>query len=209
MAHLDVGQLMLSVGGGALFLPDLFIMAVLQRSYGLVDAFIDAVDVYNLHAAVPLLRVQLDSLFRLSYVSRAPSADDVVQKVMAGTEFRNMTDVEGKKLSDGRLKDLAQPFHPWTAAVYDKASGWVHFSQAHVSAAWQVEGDLLSGGLPLSHGAVPERLWRELLDAMGQATTEVLTYAEDWASRKGLPPNQFRDLRADGHPVITVRDKLS
>ncbi len=179
-------------------------VAALQRSYGLVDAFIDAVDHYNLHAGAPLLRVQLDTLFRLSYVCRAPSVDDVVTAVMAGTDFRHMKDVEGRRLSDGRLKDLAQPFHPWTAEVYDNASGWVHFSQAHLGAAWRIEGDVLSGGVPLRPDVVPERLWRELLDAMRQATLEVLEYAEGWASRKGLPPNQYRDLTSDGHPVIST-----
>ncbi|EGD42829.1 hypothetical protein NBCG_02963 [Nocardioidaceae bacterium Broad-1] len=195
---------MLTVGGGELYLPDLFMMAVLQRSYGLVDAFIDAVDHHNLHAAAPLLRVQIDSLFRLSYVCRAPSVDDVVRDVMAGVEFRQMKDVDGRKLSDGRLKDLAQPFHPWTKDVYDKASGWVHLSRSHMGAAWQVRDDVLTGGLPLRPGVVPERLWRELLAAMQRATREVLDYADGWSSRKGLPPDQYRDLHADGHPIVTV-----
>ena len=123
-----------------------------------MDALLETVDHFNLHAAVPLLRVQLDSLFRLSYVCRAPSVDDVVQEVMAGTEFRHMKDAEGKKLSDGPLKDLAQPFHPWTGPVYDQASGWVHFTQAHLGATGQVDGDLLSGGIPLRPNLVPERL---------------------------------------------------
>lgn len=195
---------MLTVSDGELYVPDFFMLAVLQRSYGLVDAFIDAADVYNLHAIIPLLRVQLDSLFRLSYVARAPSADEVVKEVMAGKEFRRMVDTEGKKLVDGRLKDLAQPFHPWAGDVYDKASGWVHFSNAHVGAAWQVEGRSVSGGLPLRPDAVPVRLWRELFAAMVQATREVMEYVEGWASRKGLPANQFRDLRTDGHPIVTI-----
>lgn len=187
-----------------LYLPDFFIVAALQRSYGISDAFIDAIDHYNIHAAAPLLRVQLDTLFRLSYVCRAPSVGEVVQELMAGTEFRNMKDVEGKKLTDGRLKDLAAPFHPWTTDVYENASGWVHFSHAHLGTAWQINGDAVSGGVPLRPSVVPERLWGELLDAMLQASVEVLEYAEGWASRKGLPADQFRDLSKDGHPIVTV-----
>jgi hypothetical protein len=63
--------------------------------------------------------------------------------------------------------------------------------------------------IPLGPGVVPERLWRELLDAMGQATVQVLEYAEGWASRKGLPPNQCRDLSSDGHPIVTIADEPS
>ncbi len=206
--HLDSAHITLGVAGGALYIPDIFIIAALQRSYGLVDAFIDAVDHYNIHAAAPLLRVQLDTLFRLSYVCRAPSVDEVVEDVMAGTEFRQMKDADGKKLTDGRLKDLAAPFHPWTTEVYDNASGWVHFSQAHLGTAWQIKGDVVSGGVPLRPSVVPERIWGELLDSMLQATVEVLGYAEGWASRKGLPPNQFRDLSKDGHPVVTLPDAM-
>jgi hypothetical protein len=65
--HLEVGGIVISAGGGSLYQDDMFVMTMLQRSYGVVDAVIDLVDSFNLHAAAPLVRLQLDSLFLLGY----------------------------------------------------------------------------------------------------------------------------------------------
>lgn len=190
--HLDLAQRMVEADNGNLYLPDILFMTMIQRSYGLVEAVIDCVDAYNLVAAAPLLRLQLDSLVRACYVAHAPSADDVVKALLEGTEFRKMKDSEGKQLTDGRLVELATPHHPWVQAVYKETSGWVHLSRNHVGSAWQVDGDQLSGGIPLSPDIIPSRLWLELLSAMTKATEEIFGYVELWESRKGLPLGQAR-----------------
>lgn len=57
--HLDIAAKTISINDGKVFNPDLIVMAMLQRSYGVVDALLDAVDTYNMHVAAPLLRLQL------------------------------------------------------------------------------------------------------------------------------------------------------
>jgi hypothetical protein len=118
----------LSVADGALYTVDLVFGAVMTRSYSLVDGFLDAFDQCNPIVAAPLLRLQIDSLVRTSYIARAPMADSVAAEVLSGGEFRKMKDAEGKKLLDSRLVELAEPHHPWVPDVYDDTSAWVHFS---------------------------------------------------------------------------------
>ncbi|HEV2640046.1 MAG TPA: hypothetical protein VGX23_33235 [Actinocrinis sp.] len=190
--HLDLAQRIVEADNGNLYLLDLLLMTMMQRSYGLVEAVIDCVDAYNLVAAAPLLRLQLDTLVRACYVAHAPSADDVVTALLEGTEFRKMKDAEGRQLNDGRLVELAAPHHPWLPPVYRETSGWVHLSLNHVGSTWQVDGDQLSGRIPLSPDVIPSRLWLELLDAMTKATEELFGYVELWESRKGLPLGQAR-----------------
>lgn len=190
--HLDLARRVIEVDDGKLYLPDLLIMSMMQRSYGLVEAVVDCVDGYNLAAAAPLLRLQLDTVVRACYVAHAPLADDVVTAMLEGTEFRKMKDAEGKTLTDARLVELATPHHPWLPPVYTETSGWVHLSVNHLRAAWQVTGDQISAGIPLRPGVIPGKLWLELLAAMTKATEELFGYVELWESRKGLPLGQAR-----------------
>jgi hypothetical protein len=82
------------------FLPDMIVTAMLQRSYGVVDALIDAVDTYNMHAAAPLLRLQFDTLFRAHYIASGPDLDDLTNRLLRGEEFRRIRDAEGENLTD-------------------------------------------------------------------------------------------------------------
>lgn len=193
--HLDLAGLTVTAAEGALYLPDFIVMAMLQRSYGVVDALIDAVDTYNVHAAAPLLRLQLDTLFRAHYVASGPDLDDLTMRLLSGDQFRKIKDSEGKSLTDGRLKDLAAAVHPWAPPVYDKTSGWVHFSLSHMVATAQIRGESeLLMSVPLRPQVVPESLWHEIYGAAIKATEELFVYVRGWAARKGMPPGELRAL---------------
>ena len=203
--HLDVAALPLTVDDGQLYSTDFLVTSMIQRSYGVVDALIDAVDSYSIHAAAPLLRLQLDTLFRAHYAASGPNSDDLAMRLLAGEEFRKMKDAEGKKLSDGRLKDLAAAAHPWAPSVYDKTSGWVHFSLSHILATVQVSGERdLFMGVPLRAHVIPQSLWHDIYGASIRATEEFFLYMRSWAARKGKPPVELRELH-DGGPVVSRR----
>lgn len=195
--HLELVKRFLALEPG-LFTIDLFMVAVARRSYHLVDGFLALFDEWNVVAAAPLLRMQLDNLTRMSYVARAPTSDEVVEEVLGGVEFRKMKDNTGHRLLDGRLVELAGEHHPWLPPVYEATSGWVHLSPVHVYTSWQVNAEddapTLSGHFPGSPTDIPESMFSELIGAMVQATEEVFGYIEMWESRKGLPPGEMRDL---------------
>jgi hypothetical protein len=192
--HLDVAALTVSVAEGRLFSTDLLVMSMIQRSYGVVDALIDAVDSYNIHAAAPLLRLQLDTLFRAHYAASSNS-DELTMRLLEGKEFRRMKDSEGRTLNDGRLKDLAAAAHPWAPVVYNKTSGWVHLSLSHMLATVQVSGESeLFMGVPLQPHVIPQSLWQEIYGASMRATEELFAYVRGWAARKGMPPGELREL---------------
>jgi len=184
--HLDVGGIVISAGGGNLYRDDMLVMTMLQRSYGVVDGVIDLVDASNLHAAAPLVRLQLDSLFRMCFLATAPEAPRVLDEFLAGRQFRQIKDDEGKALGDGRLKDRAAERHSWAIPVYDSTSGWVHLSAGHVATAFQLgdEDGQFTLGVPLRREVVPLSVWAEIVGATTKATDEVLGYALGWAMEK-------------------------
>lgn len=200
--HLDLTRRFLSAADGALYSVDMFLAACMSRSYSITDGFLDAFDNWNVVVAAPLLRIQLDTLVRVSYTTRAPRSDEVASCILMGGEFRKLKDSEGKFLTDKRLGELASPHHPWVSAVYDATSGWIHLSPAHVFATWQLgetmepdELGKLVGGTPIRPEQIPLSALEELIGAITQATAELFGYVELWEARKGLPPNQMRDIR--------------
>jgi hypothetical protein len=196
--HLDLVQRFLSAADGALYTLDLVFGAVMTRSYSLVDGFLDTFDQWNPIVAAPLLRLQIDSLVRTSYIARAPAADSVANEILGGGEFRKMKDAQGKKLLDFRLVELAKRHHPWVPDVYEVTSGWVHFSPDLFRAAWQGREDsgglTLSGAVPLRPEQIPVEALQELIGAMIKATEELFGYSEAWEARKGLPLGEARGL---------------
>lgn len=193
--HLTIARRVIDSTEGQVFLPDMVVMAMLQRSYGVVDALIDAVDTYNMHAAAPLLRLQLDTLFRAHYIASGPDLDDLTSRLLRGDQFRNIKDAEGKNLTDARLKDLASETHAWALPVYRETSGWVHFSVSHMRATTQLGDDnSFFMSVPLRPSVLPESLWQEIYAASTRATEEIFQYVRGWAARKGMPPDEKREL---------------
>lgn len=193
--HLTIAYRALEVADGRLFLPDMIVTAMLQRSYGVLDALIDAVDTYNMHAAAPLLRLQLDTLFRAHYIASGPDVDDLTSRLLRGEQFRKIKDAEGKNLTDARLKELASKTHSWAMPVYRETSGWVHFSVSHMRATTQVGADdEFFMSVPLRPSVLPESLWHEIYAASTRATEELFEYVRGWACRKGMPPGEVREL---------------
>ena len=194
---IDLAARVLEADNGNLYATDFLVTTMLQRTFGVLDALIDAVDTFNLHAAAPLLRLQLDTLFRAHYLATCGDSDDLSLKVLAGTQFRHIKDSDNKSLTDARLKDLAAEMHPWAGAVYDQTSGWVHLSVNHMMATIRAgaEGSV-EIRVPLPKELVPEELWLEILEAATHATEEFFAWVELWEANKGLPMRQAGDLSA-------------
>jgi len=179
--HVTVGQLLASSN---MYPPDLMMWAFLQRSCGVLDGFLGTFDTWNILVSGPLVRMQIDSLTRLSYVATCPDMDAVATEMLDGREFRKMRDPSGKVLTDHRLAELAEERHAWLKPVYDRASGWVHFSPTHVFLGTQADQGKFVQHLPLQPDTLDEKLLAEMLGAMTQATGELLDYLELWGEHK-------------------------
>jgi hypothetical protein len=186
--HLDLSRRFL---GEELYETDLFFIAVMARSYSLIDGFISAFDSWNPAVMAPLVRLQIDSLVRVSYLAKAPKVEDVAWHLIGGGEFRGLKDADGKPLTDRRLIEHAEELHPWIDDVYKATSGWIHFSPAHISGAVQVTPDSsdesilnVFGGVPIRPEQIPLVMLERQLGAMLRATTELFFYVRGWGSTK-------------------------
>ena len=208
--HIELVRRFLQAAEGSIFGIDVFLTGVATRSYHLLDGFLGLLDEWNVIAAAPILRLQLDNLVRVSYIVHAPRSDYVVDELTKGTEFRRMKAPDGGRLLDWKLVDLAKEFHPWLPAVYEATSGWVHLSPLHARMSWSIERtsddgeEALQGRFPLQPQEIPVSALQELFGAMTQATEELFGYFEAWESRKGLPSGEARDLSISSPPTTEM-----
>ena len=185
--HLDVCGEMLAAAGGNLYPTDLVILAILKRSLDLVDAFQVLIRRWNFNAAAPLLRIQLDSVLKLSYLSQTEGADNVGRVMLSGKSLRHLKDREGKPLTDARLRDYARPSCPWLDKVYKETSRMVHLSEKHFSITVQSlseedRGVSLAVGTGTHNWPLPEI--ESFVDATIVATATILSLADSWVAAK-------------------------
>ncbi len=200
-AHIRAVKDFMAVDGN-LYAIDMFFVGVANRSMYLITGFVGLFDRWNVFAAAPLVRLQVDSLLRVSYMSRAEAPDTIAAQVLSGVKFRNLRDASGHKLTDARLLDLATPHHPWLKTVYAAGNEWIHLSTTQVLSPWEIaeEGLAEEGRLglpiqmwfPMRRAKIPLPFMTDMLDAMSEATDDLLAYMEAWRRRKGMPSGQMR-----------------
>jgi len=114
--------------GSGLHICDHVVIGVLNRTADLLDGILLLTDNWNFVAAVPLVRLLVDSLIRLMYLESRPDRDTLAKKVLAGTSFRELRDTDKAKLTDRRLVDLAARRYRWVSEVYAQTTDFVHLS---------------------------------------------------------------------------------
>lgn len=115
--------------GESLCMEDLFFCASVDRCMRLIDGFIPMLQDRNLTCAGVLLRMQMDNCMRTYAAFIAEDRDAAVQCVIDGNPIKNLKDTNGKKMTDGHLKDEITKIDSVFSKVYDNASGYVHLSE--------------------------------------------------------------------------------
>lgn len=110
---------------------DFVLMGFIKRSIDLVEGFTILLDDWNLVCAAPIVRMQLDSLLRLNYLSKLDNPYDISKRLFSGDQFDKIKDKDGKNLTDKYLREFAGKEFPWIADVYYETSKHIHFSNKH------------------------------------------------------------------------------
>lgn len=114
--------------GQTLIKEDLFFCAALDRSVQLSEGFIALLQERNLSCVGALLRLQMDNCMRTYAAFIAADKDAVIDCIIHGRKISDQLDADGKKMTDANLKKKMAAFNASFPAVYDQASGYVHFS---------------------------------------------------------------------------------
>jgi hypothetical protein len=175
----------MQVNGGELHAIDLFVTSALLSSYHIVDAFLDAWDSWNIFAAVPLFRLELDVFSRVAFMARSERSSEVVDHLLSGKSLETYVGPSGRPVRQKGIRDLVYKHHPWLEKAYDDGSGWSHFTHLHFLATWRsTNEDTIAMSFPLRPGDVPPKLLGSVAHTMNIAITELLMYVETWRTEK-------------------------
>lgn len=170
-----------------MFLPDLFVVSVLNRTMQLLHGFVGLVHARNYLSATPLFRLQLDNGLRLWAGSLVENFDDFTSKVLKGVQINRIKSKSGEKLTDHYLVTTLSKFLglPKLPEVYNYASGFIHLSGQHIFATNRIDnGGKLAGHIGRWDDVTDEAKWLDLIHGFSSATDIVLTLVNYWAIQK-------------------------
>jgi hypothetical protein len=113
---------------------DHVIATVLKRSIANTKAFLLLMDSGNEFAAMPLIRMQLDSVLRISAFRLVDDAYALATHMLEGKEkfdkYKNPT--RKVELHDRALRTPLEAKYEYINELYETTSGYVHLSQHHL-----------------------------------------------------------------------------
>jgi hypothetical protein len=185
---------MTEADGGNVYPVDLLAKAVLHRSTNLVRGFTTLIEQGNFICAAPLLRLQLDNCLRFYAVFVVEDPHDFAIEVLKGTPVRKQKDKTGSLMTDAYLVKQLNQIYPWISRVYERTSGYVHLSDAHILNTFasrtpeeekqRMQRLVIGAGDCFENG----ELYKEATTAFIEATQVLFNYIIGWVKTKESPP---------------------
>lgn len=139
--------------GRPIYASHLFLLGIGRRTLAQSRAIRQLIQDKNHLVVAALIRLQLDTAFRLHAIFWVSDPEAFAREVFAGGQINRMKAADGQPMTDKYLKDKLLADYPWMSDVYENTSGAVHFSSRHISAAFSVS-DIESNTINLAMGPV-------------------------------------------------------
>jgi hypothetical protein len=188
-AHIQKAMELLKAYGGKFYPLDLLFLAAINRSRSYTGAFLDLLKKENYLAAAPMIRQQVDSIWRLSASRLVENPHEFAQRILAGEPIRKMKDVRGNKMTDAYLLNTFKHENPWIEGVYNAGSGFIHLSEKHI---YGVLTELKDDGafsmcISETQSFVPESNRVEATEAFYQSVMSIFVLCDGWIFTKNNP----------------------
>ena len=129
--HGEIGNSLSHACNASYFPADSLAFSVLERSLQLLKGFCLLMRNGGYVCAVPLFRMQLDSVLRFYGIVTMDDPHGTAQLVIDGKKLTGIKGMDGKNMTDKRLVERLSVENPQIQGVYDAACSYVHFSQEH------------------------------------------------------------------------------
>lgn len=190
---------MLQVYDGAIYGFDLLACAAIDRSIAVSAGFRTMIRDQNFICAGALLRLQLDTALRIFAGFIVDKPHDFATEVFKGTHVRNMKDGTGQRMTDHYLVTELAKEYPGIESTYQKASGYVHLSDAHFFQVLSIgdPGDQLDLNITIGSykKQIPDTAYLDIIKAFGNSTKVTMKYIDGWIFTKDNP-EKVAELRA-------------
>lgn len=103
---------------GKFYSRDFLVLAALNRSRLNIHGFENLIELGNYFAAIPFVRMQLDSVFRLFATTLVHNPNELAEKILDGESLSKLKDRSGTKMRDAYLLSEFAKKEPWVKSVY-------------------------------------------------------------------------------------------
>jgi hypothetical protein len=129
--------------------------------------------------------------------------DDFAFEVLKGRRISDLRDRAGKSMTDTYLSRKLGEQYAWVPGLYERASGYVHFSSTHMLSALRPKGEGATAGhfevaISAEDKFAPEATYIEAVDAFVAVTEIVLRYVQGWVFTKSHPEVTGRSEQEHG-----------
>jgi hypothetical protein len=166
----------------------LFGMGIGRRAVAMSSGFRSMVEQCNSLAALPMVRMQLDTAIRFYAGFWVEDHEQFCRDVFTGKAINKMKCDQGCLMQDKYLVRRLAERNSWMTKLYDTASGYVHFSRKHIVEAVRVkadgDGQMVIG--PTDHDREPKD-FLEIVQCMLHLNLILVFGLKDWFARMCNP----------------------
>ena len=128
----SLGSEIMHVGSMSMYPMDMVIIGIAKRCLSTTSALEKLVLEWNMTCARAVLRMQLDTVLRLSAFWLSPDPQKMAMDVISGKQINKMKDRDDCKMTDSYLSQKLGERFDWIPRVYKYTSGYIHFSERHL-----------------------------------------------------------------------------
>jgi hypothetical protein len=197
---LEIGLATLSAGKGAMFPLDLMAVGAVKRSVSTSSAMLSIVRAWNMVCARTLLRTHIDTALRFSAAWLVTDPHAFASLVLKGERIDRLKDRQGKRLTDAYLVQLNSAEYPWLPDVYDKLSGYIHFSGSHIYdsvTTLEEVGHTIQFEISPQDTKFPEFSWLEVLECFRETTELLGKHLHGYRITKNMSTEELAAARRD------------
>jgi len=171
---------------GKFYSLDLLVLAALNRSRLNIHGFKNLIELGNYFAAIPFVRMQLDSALRLFATTLVHNPNELAKKILDGESLSKLKDRSGTKMRDAYLLSEFATKEPWVKSVYESGSGFIHLSNKHILGLFSGSGDggVFQIAIGPTQNNIPEDFRVEAVEAMTHITQLILSLCNRWLNEK-------------------------
>lgn len=183
---LQLTQKMLIAAGSDFYPMDILAIAASKRVLSNIQGFLKLVETRNLLCAGVILRTHLDTTVRFSAAWLVENPHEFATDVIGGMEIRKIKDRQGHLMNDKRLVEIRSADYSWLKAVYERTSGYVHFSSLHFhsTVSKMNEKGTFEFEIQPFNETLPDETWVEMIDCFRELTSIYIDYISGWTESK-------------------------
>ncbi|MDC3403084.1 hypothetical protein OAX38_02710 [Flavobacteriaceae bacterium] len=174
-----------------LFHFDLLIIAALNRTVNTNKAFVSLVKDSNFISAIPLIRINIDTLLRL-YASKISefNRNEYALKILSGTEVKKMKHYNSKsKLSDYFLHTEISKIEgmEWVSHLYNIGNSFIHFEKSHFLSSMKITSEddrTISMSIGYHDSFISDNDKKELVNWMNLTIDKIVEQTQIWILEK-------------------------